>query len=94
MGATLTKTALQKELQALLVEVLHLDISPDEIEVTQPLFGNQGLGLDSIDVLEFSLETSKKYQVEINSEIVQRENIFENISCLADYILSHQDQKH
>ena len=51
MGDVKTDAVLVKELAALLVQELNLEMSPDEITVDMPLYGD-GLGLDSIDILE------------------------------------------
>ncbi len=46
-----TVAALLPEVAQLIVEALNLEVTADEIEPDAPLFGD-GLGLDSIDVLE------------------------------------------
>ena len=54
---------LERELKQLLIEVLNLeDISVEQIDSEAPLFGD-GLGLDSIDALEFGIAIRKKYDV-------------------------------
>ncbi len=56
-------TALQEEIKVLIIDALMLeDVEPNEIEVDTPLF-NEGLGLDSIDVLELGMAISKKYKI-------------------------------
>ena len=51
---TFAHTPLQSEVAALLVEALNLDIAPETIDPEAPLYG-EGLGLDSIDILEVAL---------------------------------------
>jgi len=46
---------LELEIADLLVEVLNLDLAGSAIDPQAPLFGEQGLGLDSIDVLEMAV---------------------------------------
>ena len=54
------QTALQSEVAALLVEALNLDVAPETIDPEAPLYG-EGLGLDSIDILEVALVVSQRY---------------------------------
>src|SRR5947209_20354123 len=51
--------ALQREVAELIVEALNLEMTADEIKPDEPLYG-EGLGLDSIDVLEIALVVSKR----------------------------------
>jgi acyl carrier protein len=57
----------ESELARLIVEILHLEVAPEAIDPAAPLFGD-GLGLDSIDMLEIVLSISKKYGVDLCSE--------------------------
>ena len=50
-------TALLQEIAALIVSALNLEMEPGEIDADAPLFG-EGLGLDSIDILELALVIS------------------------------------
>ena len=52
-------SALQSEIAQLMVDALNLDVRADEIDPDAPLYG-QGLGLDSIDILEVALVISKR----------------------------------
>ena len=57
----------ETEITRLIVETLHLDVSPADVDPDGPLFG-EGLGLDSIDMLEIALSVSKKYGFDLRSE--------------------------
>ena len=47
---------LEQQLKLLIIESLSLeDITPEDIETDAPLFGEDGLGLDSVDALELGL---------------------------------------
>jgi acyl carrier protein len=61
------QTDLEREVASLFVKLLNLGLSPTEIDPLAPLFG-EGLGLDSIDMLEIALAVSKRYGVELRSE--------------------------
>ena len=57
---TSVQTDSQREVAALLVEALNLDIPADSIDPQAPLYG-EGLGLASIDILEVALVVSQRY---------------------------------
>jgi acyl carrier protein len=60
--------ALRSEIKRAIVRSLRLPIQPDEIGDTTELFGADGLGLDSIDVLELVLELERALGVTIEDE--------------------------
>ena len=61
--------SLKQELRLLIIDTLKLeDITPAEIEDDAPLFGDDGLGLDSIDALELTVALEKTYGVTIPDE--------------------------
>ena len=62
---------LERELAEMLVEVLHLEIAAADIDPSLPLYGEQGLGLDSIDVLEMAVAISKKYGVKLRHDLMK-----------------------
>src|SRR5215510_5724441 len=73
------------EVAGLIVQALNLDIAPAEIEPDAPLYG-EGLGLDSIDILEIALVVSKQYGVQLRADNEENEQIFRSLAFLADYI--------
>lgn len=83
-------TELKQELKESLIETLHLeDITAEEIEDGAPLFGDEGLGLDSIDALEIILILERSYGIRIENPNEGKE-IFYSIQTLADYIAEHR----
>jgi acyl carrier protein len=83
-AATLTA-----EVAALIVEALNLDIAPADIDPGTPLYG-EGLGLDSIDILEIALVVSKQYGVQLRADSEENERIFGSLRQLVDYIIAHR----
>lgn len=80
---------LKQELKALLVEALMLKVSADEIADDMPLFGPDGLGLDSIDALELVVSLEKKFGVSVpNSEVAQK--ALATVNAIHDYILQNR----
>jgi acyl carrier protein len=83
--------ALLPEVAELIVSALNLDMAPAEIEADAPLFGD-GLGLDSIDVLEIALVISKKYGFQLKSDNEDNIRIFSSLRALTTYIASQRTQ--
>ena len=82
-------TAIESELAALIVQALNLEIRPGEIDPDAPLFGD-GLGLDSIDMLEIALAVSKKYGFKLRSDDADNERIFASLRALTAHIEKHR----
>ena len=80
---------LQREVAALLVEALNLDIAPESIEPSAPLYG-EGLGLDSIDILEVALVVSQRYGFQMRSDDEDNVRIFKSLASLAEHIGAHR----
>ena len=74
---------------ALLVEALNLEMTPEEIDPQAPLYGD-GLGLDSIDILEVALVVSKRYGFQLRSDDENNVRIFTSLASLADHIAAHR----
>lgn len=79
------KTALESEISSLMVETLNLECTPEEIDPEAPLYG-EGLGLDSIDMLELSLELSKRYGVAIRADDADNRHIFASLRSLSRHV--------
>lgn len=85
----MTASAQEKELAQLIVTSLNLEVTADEIEPDAPLYG-EGLGLDSIDILELSLAISKTYGLQLKSDDADNNKIFTSLRSLNDYIQQHR----
>ena len=75
------------EVAEIIVTALNLEMSPDEIEADAPLFG-EGLGLDSIDILEIALVISKRYGIQLRADNDNNATIFRSLRNLTDYVVS------
>ncbi len=80
---------LERELAGLFVEALHLEVAPRDIDPEAPLYG-EGLGLDSIDILEVALVVSKQYGVQIRADAHENQHIFRSLRHLAGYIAAQR----
>ena len=67
-------------------------IAPEEVDPEAPLFGEGGLGLDSIDVLELVVLLDKNYGIKIRAS-KEGPKIFYSIKSIAEYIMDHQNNK-
>lgn len=86
-----TVDALLPEIAELIVEALNLEVAPGEIEPDAPLFG-EGLGLDSIDVLEIALVISKRYGFQLRSDSEDNVRIFSSLRTLAAHIAAQRSK--
>ena len=75
----------EHEIARLIVDSLHLEIGPDEIDPEQPLFG-EGLGLDSIDALELALALSRDYGLELRSDDPDNTRIFASLRSFSAHV--------
>lgn len=80
---------LQLEIAELMVEALNLDAKPNEIEPDAPLYGD-GLGLDSIDILEVALVISKRYGLQLKADSENNHQIFSSLRHLTDYVAANK----
>jgi acyl carrier protein len=81
--------ALERELAELCVSALNLEQAADTIDPTAQLYGD-GLGLDSIDILELALEVSRKYGFELRSDDERNHQIFQSLRTLAAHVATHR----
>lgn len=81
--------ALTRELAGLIVAALNLEVPAADIGPDQALYG-EGLGLDSIDILEVALVVSKQYGVQLRADSEDNERIFASLRQLAEYVNAHR----
>jgi len=91
-GGTLERQALIDSLKTLLIEGLRLELKPQDIGDTTAIFGEGGLGLDSIDALELVVLVEDQFGVSIPDEEAGR-RAFESVSVLADYIRAEREKR-
>lgn len=66
------------------------DISPEDIDTDEALFGDSGLGLDSIDALELGVAIRKEFGIKIEAVTEDVKKHFANIRNLAAFIRAHK----
>jgi acyl carrier protein len=77
--------ALLQELAGLIVTALNLEIGPAQIDPAAPLY-KEGLGLDSIDILEVALVVSKRYGFKLKEDDRDNVTIFRSLESLAAHV--------
>ena len=82
----------QQEVAQMIIEAVNLeDVALDDIDPQAAIF-NDGLGLDSIDALEISLELNKLYGIKIKSGDKHVSDVFASVAALTDYVQAHRVQ--
>ena len=77
---------LRSRIKEMLVKNLMLQTTADQISDDLPLFGPNGLGLDSIDALELVVSMEKVFGVGVpNSEVAGK--VLRTVNTIHDYIL-------
>jgi acyl carrier protein len=83
------QSQLEAEIARLIVEAVNLEVAANSIDPEVPLYG-EGLGLDSIDMLEISLAIGKSYGVELRADDEANQRIFASLRSLAAHVGAHR----
>jgi len=78
-------SAQERELAELIVGTLNLDLSAAEVDPDAALY-REGLGLDSIDILEIALAVSKTYGFQLRSDDSDNVKIFSSLRSLNEHV--------
>lgn len=74
------------KLKEQIIEALNLEeMTPDDIDTDAPLFGEDGLGLDSIDALELIVMIEKNYGIKLSNP-AEGKDIFKSVATIADFV--------
>ncbi len=78
-----------EKLKVQIIETLNLeDLEPSDIDANDPLFGDDGIGLDSIDALELIVLMNKEYNIQI-ADPEEGKEVFNSVKTMADYIAAN-----
>ena len=80
---------LVQEIAEEIVRTLNLEVAPADIDPKAPLYG-EGLGLDSIDILEVALLVSRKYGFQLRANDESNVRIFGSLESLASHVAAHR----
>jgi acyl carrier protein len=87
--STAPDTALEREVAGMIVSGLNLEVAPEDVQPEAALYGD-GLGLDSIDILEVALLVSKRFGVQLKADSEDNFHIFSSLRSLTAYIVAHR----
>lgn len=77
---------LTNQLKEQIIKALNLEeMTIDDIDNDAPLFGDDGLGLDSIDALELIVLLEKEYGIKLANP-AEGKAIFKSVATIADYV--------
>lgn len=83
---------LENELKDLIIEALSLkDVDPSSVDASTSLFGD-GLGLDSVDVLELGVMLDEKYGIRVKGDDKEHQAAFATLGSLARFVDSQRKQ--
>ena len=78
------------QLKQQIISALNLeDMTPEDIDSQSPLFGDEGIGLDSIDALEIILLLEKNYGIRL-ANAAEGKSIFTSIENIAKYVCENR----
>lgn len=80
---------LNSRIRELIVSNLMLQIQPSDIREDQPLFGQDGIGLDSVDALQLVVMLDKNFGLKIANATQARE-VLQNLGSIASAVRKHQ----
>jgi len=87
----MTDADLRTRIKEMMVKNLMLQITADQIADDAPLFGPNGIGLDSIDALELAVGLEKNFGVSVpNSEIATK--VLRSVNTIHDYIVEKRGE--
>lgn len=83
---------LKHEIKELIIGSLGLEeLSPADIDDNAPLFGEDGLGLDSVDALELGLAVQKHFGFRLDGENQELRQSFASVAALADFVRAQRE---
>lgn len=91
MVKSIVQTTEEATLAQLIVDTLNLEVAAAQIDPGAPLYG-EGLGLDSIDMLEISLVVSQRFGVKLRADDESNVQIFSSLRNLNTFIQQHRNQ--
>lgn len=80
-------STLEYEIKVLIISALELeDVHPEDIDAKADLFGEDGLGLDSIDALELGVALKKKYHIKLEANEASNKEHFRSVETLVRFV--------
>ncbi|MBN93431.1 MAG: acyl carrier protein [Deltaproteobacteria bacterium] len=75
-----------EDVREMVLDALNLreEYDADEIDLDGALFGDEGLGLDSLDALQLAVAMEEKYDVRVDEE--QGQEVFRSVRSITTFI--------
>jgi len=75
-----------EDVREMVLDALNLreEYDADEIDLDGALFGDEGLGLDSLDALQLAVAMEERYEVSVDEN--QGEQVFRSVRTITQYI--------
>ncbi len=74
------------QIKTLIIQGLNLEeVSPDDLEPDAPLFGDAGLGLDSVDALELVMELERQFGFQLQDDADSRK-VLTSVRTIATWV--------
>jgi acyl carrier protein len=80
----------EADLARLIVRTLNLDVQAEAVDPLAPLYG-EGLGLDSIDMLEVALAVSQRFGVKLRADDKNNQQHFSSLRNLNSFIQAQRE---
>ena len=78
------------DLKLQIKEALNLEeLSVEDFDENAPLFGEDGIGLDSIDILELIVLLEKQYGIRLSNP-KEGKAIFQSVKTIAEYVQANR----
>lgn len=74
-----------------IIDALNLEVTPEQIDPNASLYGD-GLGLDSIDMLEIALVVSKNYGFQLRSDDDNNLQVFSSLRSLNQHVQANRSK--
>ncbi|MGK0187225.1 MAG: acyl carrier protein [Verrucomicrobiales bacterium] len=81
--------SLQAEIKEMMIDELMLEESADEIDSETPIFGPEGLGLDSVDALQLVVGIEKRFDLKLSDSETAR-GVLRSVTTIAEAIEQHR----
>jgi len=84
-----TTRPLKQQIKRMMMENLMLQLTPDQIDDAQPLFGPGGIGLDSVDALQLVVALDKQFGIKIADPDMAKKTLA-SVNAMSEAVLAHQ----
>lgn len=84
------RTELENEIREVILSSVEADgLTAADIPAEAQLFGDAGVGLDSIDALEIGAALRKKYQIKFKANSEENREHFRSVAALAAFVAAN-----